>query len=140
VLVLGVPMYNFGPPAGFKAWIDNVVRVGETFGFDPQAADPYTPLLADRPRSVVLLTARGASGMGPGGPLAHANHLDGAVREVLVGLLGMRDWHSVAIEHDETGGEALAQSVAAAMQATDRLAAQLFERHRLACREPAVAL
>ncbi|MGL6252249.1 MAG: FMN-dependent NADH-azoreductase, partial [Billgrantia desiderata] len=25
ILVLGVPMYNFGPPAAFKAWIDNIV-------------------------------------------------------------------------------------------------------------------
>src|SRR5690625_2631916 len=34
LVVAGVPMYNFGVPAGFKAWIDNIVRVGRTFGFD----------------------------------------------------------------------------------------------------------
>lgn len=37
VIVAGVPMYNFGPPAQFKAWIDNIVRVGRTFGFDAPA-------------------------------------------------------------------------------------------------------
>ena len=34
VIVAGVPMYNFGVPAAFKAYIDNIVRVGRTFGFD----------------------------------------------------------------------------------------------------------
>ena len=47
LVVAGVPMYNFGMPAQFKAYIDNVVRVGRTFGFDrSRPDDPYTPLLA----------------------------------------------------------------------------------------------
>ncbi len=33
-LLLGVPMYNFSIPSNFKAYIDNVVRVGRTFTFD----------------------------------------------------------------------------------------------------------
>ncbi|MDX1451129.1 MAG: NAD(P)H-dependent oxidoreductase [Oleiphilaceae bacterium] len=33
ILVLGVPMYNFGVPAALKAWIDLVCRVGETFRY-----------------------------------------------------------------------------------------------------------
>src|SRR5262249_6401475 len=42
VIVAGVPMYNFGPPATFKAYIDNVVRIGRTFGFDRARAEaPY---------------------------------------------------------------------------------------------------
>ena len=131
VLVLGVPMYNFGPPAGFKAWIDNVVRVGATFDFDPERTPPYIPLLAERPRSVVFLTARGATNMGPGGAFAHANHLDGAVREAL-SLLGLTDWHGIAIEGDEHGGLALQQSVTAAMQAVDDLVAALHARHQAA--------
>lgn len=32
--VLGVPMYNFGVPAVFKAYIDLVVRVGKTFLYE----------------------------------------------------------------------------------------------------------
>ena len=128
VLVLGVPMYNFGPPAAFKAWVDNVVRVGQTFNFDEAALargeDPYIPLLADKPRSVVLLTSRGDHGMHAGGPKAHLNHLDGAVQTAL-GLLGLTDWHSVAIECDEFGGDLLAQSVARAMAQVDALVAQL---------------
>ncbi|MDO5623632.1 MAG: NAD(P)H-dependent oxidoreductase [Pseudomonadota bacterium] len=126
VLVLGVPMYNFGPPAGFKAWIDNVVRVGATFGFTPGAANPYTPLLAERPRPVVLLTSRGEGGLNPGQALAHKNHLDPAVRQALA-LIGLTDWHAIAIEHDETGGEPLARSVSQAFDAVDALVDALLE-------------
>ena len=32
-LVLGLPLYNFGPPASFKAWADLVARVGTTFRY-----------------------------------------------------------------------------------------------------------
>ncbi len=30
-IVIGAPMYNFGPPASLKAWADLAARVGETF-------------------------------------------------------------------------------------------------------------
>ena len=33
VLVLGVPMYNFGVPVQLKAWIDAVARAGVTFRY-----------------------------------------------------------------------------------------------------------
>ncbi len=32
-LVLGLPMYNFGPPSSFKAWADLVARAGTTFRY-----------------------------------------------------------------------------------------------------------
>ena len=33
VLVLSVPMYNFGIPSTLKSWIDNVARAGTTFRY-----------------------------------------------------------------------------------------------------------
>jgi len=33
VIVLGVPMYNFGVPAALKNWIDAIARVGVTFRY-----------------------------------------------------------------------------------------------------------
>ena len=33
VLVLGVPIYNFGIPAAFKAWVDQICRAGVTFKY-----------------------------------------------------------------------------------------------------------
>jgi FMN-dependent NADH-azoreductase len=33
VIVIGLPVYNFGVPAAMKAWIDQVARVGRTFKY-----------------------------------------------------------------------------------------------------------
>ncbi|MBL4806421.1 MAG: NAD(P)H-dependent oxidoreductase [Rhodobacteraceae bacterium] len=33
VLVIGLPIYNFGVPAALKEWIDLIARVGETFHY-----------------------------------------------------------------------------------------------------------
>ncbi len=33
ILVIGVPLYNFSAPAGFKAWADLAARAGETFNY-----------------------------------------------------------------------------------------------------------
>lgn len=71
LIVAGVPMYNFGPPAPFKAYIDNIVRVGRTFGFDrSRGKEPYWPLLADAGKRLVVLSSRGDYGYQPGGRLA----------------------------------------------------------------------
>jgi FMN-dependent NADH-azoreductase len=66
LIVVGLPMYNFSAPAQFKAWIDNIVRVGRTFGFDrSRGAVPYWPMLADAGKRAVLLGARGDHGYDP---------------------------------------------------------------------------
>lgn len=36
VIVLGLPMYNFGIPSTLKAYFDHVARAGETFRYTPQ--------------------------------------------------------------------------------------------------------
>ena len=33
VIVIGLPVYNFGVPAAMKAWVDQVARVGRTFHY-----------------------------------------------------------------------------------------------------------
>lgn len=33
IVIIGVPVYNFSMPAGFKAWADLAGRVGETFNY-----------------------------------------------------------------------------------------------------------
>jgi len=33
VIVIGLPMYNFGVPSQLKAWIDHIARAGETFRY-----------------------------------------------------------------------------------------------------------
>jgi FMN-dependent NADH-azoreductase len=38
VLVLGLPMYNFGVPSQLKAWFDQLARAGETFKYTEKGA------------------------------------------------------------------------------------------------------
>jgi len=122
IIVAGVPMYNFGPPAQFKAWIDNIVRVGRTFGFDRmRPGEPYWPLLAGDGKQLVILSSRGDHGYGPGQRLEGINHVEGAVRSVFR-YLGVTDVHGAAIEYDEFADERLARSIADAEGATGRIA------------------
>ncbi|WP_417777205.1 FMN-dependent NADH-azoreductase [Stutzerimonas xanthomarina] len=114
VLVIGTPLYNFGMPAALKAWIDQIVRPGRTVEVDEsKLPDPYVPLLADRPRHAVILSARGGIGFGPGGEMAHMNHLEPNLVTAL-NFIGITRIHQIAIEGQETGGEVLAAPVASA--------------------------
>lgn len=122
IIVAGVPMYNFGPPAQFKAWLDNIVRVGRTFGFDrTRPGEPYWPLLEDAGKQLVILSSRGDFGYGPGQRLEDINHVESSVRSVFR-YLGVTDVHSAAVEYDEFGDERLARSVAEAERATAGIA------------------
>jgi FMN-dependent NADH-azoreductase len=121
LIVVGLPMYNFSVPAQFKAWIDNIVRVGRTFGFDRgRGATPYWPMLEGAGKRLVLLSARGDHGYGPGQRIAHLNHTEASVRSVF-GYIGITDVHEIAAEYDEFGGEQLAQSLRQAEQGIDQL-------------------
>ncbi|MGQ7248405.1 FMN-dependent NADH-azoreductase [Halomonas sp. V046] len=127
VIIAAVPMYNFGVPAGFKAYIDNIVRVGRTFGFDRnRQGPPYWPMLSDANKHLIILSARGDAGYDPGGVLAHANHVEPHLRTVF-GYLGIDKVDCIAVEYDEFGDDRLAESLDQAerriRQAVETLAA-----------------
>ena len=125
LIVAGVPMYNFGPPAQFKAWIDNIVRVGRTFGFDRnRSGDPYWPLLADRGKRLIILSSRGDYGYDADGRASERNHVEPAVRSAF-GYIGITDSHSIAVEYDEFADERLAESIRQAEAAVDELVSKL---------------
>lgn len=125
ILVFGAPLYNFGMPAALKAWVDLVVRMGRTVDYDPTTPeDPFTPLLADRPRHAVILSFRGGVGFGPGGELAHLNHLEPGLSTVLE-FIGITRTHCIAVENQEAGGELLAASVADAGRRVNALVDEL---------------
>jgi FMN-dependent NADH-azoreductase len=125
LIVAGVPMYNFGPPAQFKAYIDNIVRVGRTFGFDRgRSGDPYWPLLAESGKRLVILSSRGDHGYHPNGRIGERNHVESSIRTAFA-YMGVTDVHETAIEYDEFADDRLAVSIAQAEAAVDRLVSQL---------------
>ncbi|MFP2912109.1 FMN-dependent NADH-azoreductase [Pyxidicoccus sp. 3LFB2] len=135
LIVAGVPMYNFNVPAQFKAYIDNIVRVGRTFGFDrSRPGEPYWPLLAESGKQLVLLTSRGDFGYGRGERLEHMNHVEPSIRTAY-GYMGITDMESVAIEYDEFADERLKTSIALAERQVDALVDRLLQRW--SAREPA---
>ena len=125
VIVAGVPMYSFGPPAQFKAYIDNIVRVGKTFGFDRRRpGDPYWPLLSEQAKRLVILSSRGDYGYEPGERIADRNHVEASVRTAFA-YIGITQSWSVAAEYDEFGDERLLASIEKAEQEADRLVQRL---------------
>ncbi len=126
LVVIGVPMYNFGMPSTLKAWIDNVVRVGRTFGFDrSRPGEPYWPLVAGQGKRMVLLSSRGDHGYEPGERLGTRNHVEAGVTAPLL-YIGIDRVDYVAIEYDEFNDERLHASIAAAEAKVDALVEQLI--------------
>lgn len=114
ILIIGVPMYNFGVPASFKAWIDQVVRIGRSFLFEPEdTQQPYKPLLKDKPAFIIIAT--GDAGYEPGGPYFSLNQIEPYLRTVLP-FIGISNLHFIYAGNDEFGGERLQQSLDAAKQ------------------------
>ncbi|OLP18495.1 FMN-dependent NADH-azoreductase [Leptolyngbya sp. 'hensonii'] len=110
IYVIGVPMYNFSVPSTFKAYIDQIVRPGRTFAFEPEnPTNPYQPLVLDK--KMFIITARGDSGFGPGERNEKLNHQDPYLRTIF-GFIGITDLTFVHVENGELGGISLAQSIA----------------------------
>lgn len=130
IIVAGVPMYNFAPPAQFKAWIDNVVRVGRTFGFDrSRAGDPYWPLMSHAEKTLVILSSRGDHGYGRDGRIEALNHVEKSIATAF-NYIGVTDIRSVAIEFDEFADERLQASIREAEAKVDTLVEVLLKERR----------
>jgi FMN-dependent NADH-azoreductase len=139
LVVIGAPMYNFGLPAQLKAWVDNVVRVGVTFGFDrSRQGEPYWPMLPAGKR-LVILSSRGDYGYDPGARLGDINLVERGL-SVPMSYLGLTQTHSIAIEYDEFGDERLRASISAAEAAVDAVVAELARNAaEVVEREPVMA-
>jgi FMN-dependent NADH-azoreductase len=112
IYIIGVPMYNFSVPSVFKAYIDQIVRVGRTVAFESNnAANVFKPLVLGK--KMFIIEARGDSGFQPGGQYEKMNYHDPYLVTVF-GFLGITDITFVHVENDEYGGQKLAESIAKA--------------------------
>jgi len=55
ILIIAVPMYNFGVPSTLKAWIDHIARAGKTFAYTAEGPKP----LLKMPKTYVIATRGG---------------------------------------------------------------------------------
>lgn len=106
-VVLGVPIYNFGVPASFKAWIDLVARAGRTFRYTPQGP---VGLLKDRPVYVVVTS--GGTRLG-----SDIDFVTPWLRHVL-GFVGLHDVRIVDATGLMTRGESQVARAEAVIDAT----------------------
>ncbi len=109
VLLIGAPMYNFSIPSALKAYIDQVVRIGRTFGFDPEKG---LHGMVEGKRAYVV-TATGA--VFSDGLLDALDFLAPYLR-TLLGFLGITDVEFIAVEGTTTDEGALARSKRAARE------------------------
>jgi FMN-dependent NADH-azoreductase len=103
--IFSVPMYNFGIPANFKAYIDQVCRVGQTFLAKPDGS--YEGLLKDK--KILVITARGGS-FPPETPAAAFDFQAPYLRTVF-GLMGVTDLTFVHAENLGQKGEVREESL-----------------------------
>lgn len=108
-LVIGVPIYNFGVPAAFKAWIDLVARARKTFKYTDQG-----PVGLLEGKKAYLVIASGGTESG-----SEIDYATPYLRHVL-GFLGI---HDVSIIVADQLMSARDSKIAAAEQQIDALAA-----------------
>ncbi|MGD8177122.1 FMN-dependent NADH-azoreductase [Marinimicrobium sp. ARAG 43.8] len=111
VIVLGVPMYNFGIPSTLKAYFDHIARSGETFRYTSNGPEG---LLGNKP--VYIVAARGGIYQG-----TEADSQTGYLNTFLA-FLGLKDTHFIYAEGLNMGGEHQQKALDSANNEINRLA------------------
>lgn len=114
VIVVGVPMYNFGIPSQLKALLDRVARAGITFKYTEQGP---VGLLDDKP--VVIFAARGGIYQGTG--------LDSQTPflQTFFNFVGLKSLHFIYAEGLNMGAEAQQAALSAATARLTEVSAEI---------------
>jgi FMN-dependent NADH-azoreductase len=111
VLVLGLPMYNFGVPSQLKAWFDHLARAGVTFKYTEKGA-------------VGLLTGKKAYLFAARGGVYGDNDAQTQFVRQFLGFIGIVDVEFVYAEGLAISPESRNNSLIAARARSQRLTAQ----------------
>lgn len=112
IVVLGLPMYNFGVPSTLKAYFDHVARAGVTFRYTDEG--PVGLLTGKR---VYVFATRGGRHAGT------ANDLQTAYVRQFFGFIGIREVEFIYAEGLALGDQQREQALAAATARIGQLAA-----------------
>jgi FMN-dependent NADH-azoreductase len=91
IILIGVPMYNFGIPSTLKSWIDHIVRGGVTFSYE----EGGVPEGLVKNKKVYLTIASG--GVFSEGPMKSYDFTEPYLRTIL-GLIGLTDITTFRVE------------------------------------------
>lgn len=114
VILVGVPMYNFGVPSQLKAWFDRIARAGITFKYTETGP---VGLLADKP--VVFFATRG----GIYKDLPHDSQTP--FIKAFFNFIGLTNLHFVFAEGLNMGADSAQAALAAAKAQIGDLTSQL---------------
>lgn len=95
VLIVGVPLYNFGVPATLKAWVDQIARARVTFRYTEQGPEGLL-----RGKKAYLLVATG------GTPVSGAMDFATPWLRHVLGFMGITDVEIIGAERMMTQGDA----------------------------------
>ena len=103
VYVLGTPMYNWSIPSGLKSYIDQIMRINETWKFRSGKPDgDYVGLLENK--KMFILSSRGDTGYGENEKNEHMNFQTTYLKFVF-GIMGIKDISIISLDNEEFGGE-----------------------------------
>lgn len=106
VLVIGVPIYNFGVPTALKAWVDQIARAGVTFKYTENG-----PVGLMEGKRAILAVASGGTKAG-----SDIDFATGYMRHIM-GFIGITDVDVIAAD----------QMMVDASAATDKAFKQIAE-------------
>lgn len=109
--VFSVPMYNFSIPANFKAYLDQIVRVGRTFSVEADGS--YKGLVQGK--KLLIITARGGSY--PKDTPYFAYDMQEPYLRLIFGFMGITDVEVIHADNLMGGDDARQQSLTAAKTA-----------------------
>jgi FMN-dependent NADH-azoreductase len=103
IYVLGTPMYNWSIPSGLKAYIDQLMRINETWKFRSGKPDgDYVGMLKNK--KMFILSSRGDTGYGENEKNEHMNFQTTYLKFVF-GIMGITDISIISLDNEEFGGE-----------------------------------
>ncbi len=118
VILIGLPMYNFSVPASFKAWIDQIARVGRSFHYTENG-----PVGLLKNKQVVVIQSTG------GTPIGSENDFSSTYVRFVLGFMGMND---VTFINADKVGQNAAQVLKEQASAISTLATNIAAKMRTA--------
>lgn len=106
--VIATPMYNWSIPSGLKAYIDQIMRINETWKFRSGQPDgDYMGLLENK--KLLILSSRGDTGYGENEKNGNMNYQTSYLRFIF-GIMGVTDTTELSLDNEEFGGEIFEKS------------------------------